>query len=206
MTRIAVRSHSADAATTLAGHGIHPVLARILAARGVARPDELSTELTDLLPPAQLKGIDDAARYLADAIAAKKRLLIIADYDCDGATACAVGVRGLRMLGAQVSYIVPNRFEYGYGDGPDRPTGARSLEESAYLRVERWPGVEREFQRRDWTRVSDRSSADLFSPNLYGPPTVESRLRQQAYDDGSGVGPPGRSSPLSARGGWQYGS
>jgi len=119
MTRIAVRSHSPDAATTLAGHGIHPVLARILAARGVARPDELSTELTDLLPPAQLKGIDDAARYLADAIAAKKRLLIIADYDCDGATACAVGVRGLRMLGAQVSYIVPNRFEYGYGLSPE---------------------------------------------------------------------------------------
>ncbi|MFH4865755.1 DHH family phosphoesterase, partial [Enterobacter hormaechei] len=74
---------------------------------------------TDLLPPAQLKGIDDAARYLADAIAAKKRLLIIADYDCDGATACAVGVRGLRMLGAQVSYIVPNRFEYGYGLSPE---------------------------------------------------------------------------------------
>ena len=119
MTRIAVRSHSADAATTLAGHGIHPVLARILAARGVARPDELSTELTDLLPPAQLKGIDDAARYLGDAIAAGKRMLIIADYDCDGATACAVGVRGLRMLGAQVSYIVPNRFEYGYGLSPE---------------------------------------------------------------------------------------
>ncbi|MCT7297198.1 single-stranded-DNA-specific exonuclease RecJ [Ralstonia sp. CHL-2022] len=119
MTRIAVRSHSTDAATTLAGHGIHPVLARILAARGVARPDELSTELTDLLPPAQLKGIDDAARYLADAIADGKRLLIIADYDCDGATACAVGVRGLRMLGAQVSYIVPNRFEYGYGLSPE---------------------------------------------------------------------------------------
>ena len=119
MTRIAIRSHSAQAANTLAGHGIHPVLARILAARGVARPDELSTELADLLPPAQLKGIDDSARYLADAIAANKRLLIIADYDCDGATACAVGVRGLRMLGAQVSYIVPNRFEYGYGLSPE---------------------------------------------------------------------------------------
>ncbi len=119
MTRIAVRSHSPEAANTLAGHGIHPVLARILSARGVARPDELSTELVDLLPPSQLKGIDEAARYLADAIAANKRLLIIADYDCDGATACAVGVRGLRMLGAQVSYIVPNRFEYGYGLSPE---------------------------------------------------------------------------------------
>lgn len=118
MTRIAIRPHSAETASLLAGHGIHPILARILAARGVARPSELSTELTDLLPPTQLKGIDDAARYLADAIAAGKRLLIVADYDCDGATACAVGVRGLRMLGAQVGYIVPNRFEYGYGLSP----------------------------------------------------------------------------------------
>ncbi len=119
MTRIAIRPHSAETASLLAGHGIHPVLARILAARGVARPSELSTELTDLLSPAQLKDIDDAARYLADAIAAGKRLLIVADYDCDGATACAVGVRGLRMLGAQVGYIVPNRFEYGYGLSPE---------------------------------------------------------------------------------------
>lgn len=119
MTRIAIRPHSAETASLLAGHGIHPILARILAARGVARPSELSTELTDLLPPTQLKGIDDAARYLADAIAAGKRLLIVADYDCDGATACAVGVRGLRMLGAQVGYIVPNRFEYGYGLSPE---------------------------------------------------------------------------------------
>ncbi len=119
MTRIATRSHLPETAERLATHGIHPVLARILAARGVADASELATELPQLLPPAQLKGIDDAAVYLADAIAAHKRFLIVADYDCDGATACAVGLRGLRALGAQVDYIVPNRFEYGYGLTPE---------------------------------------------------------------------------------------
>ncbi|MGO4328340.1 single-stranded-DNA-specific exonuclease RecJ [Cupriavidus sp. 2TAF22] len=119
MTRIAVRSFSAEHAGTLASAGLHPTLARILSARGVREPAELATELPGLVPPAAMKGIDHAATYLADAIAAGRRLLIVADYDCDGATACAVGVRGLRMLGARIDYIVPNRFEYGYGLTPE---------------------------------------------------------------------------------------
>jgi len=119
MTRIATRSYSAAHAATLAAAGLHPTLARILSARGVSRPDELATELPGLVPPGEMKGIAHAATYLADAIAAGRRLLIVADYDCDGATACAVGVRGLRMLGARVEYIVPNRFEYGYGLTPE---------------------------------------------------------------------------------------
>ncbi|WP_059412944.1 single-stranded-DNA-specific exonuclease RecJ [Cupriavidus basilensis] len=119
MTRIAVRSFSAEHAGTLAGAGLHPTLARILSARGVRAPAELATELPGLMPPDTMKGIGHAATYLADAIAAGRRLLIVADYDCDGATACAVGVRGLRMLGARVDYIVPNRFEYGYGLTPE---------------------------------------------------------------------------------------
>ena len=119
MTRIAVRSFSTEHAGKLAGLGLHPTLARILSARGVREPAELATELPGLVPPAALKGIDQAATYLADAIAAGRRLLIVADYDCDGATACAVGVRGLRMLGARIDYIVPNRFEYGYGLTPE---------------------------------------------------------------------------------------
>jgi len=119
MTRIAVRSFSTENAGKLAGLGLHPTLARILSARGVREPAELATELPGLVPPAALKGIDQAATYLADAIAAGRRLLIVADYDCDGATACAVGVRGLRMLGARIDYIVPNRFEYGYGLTPE---------------------------------------------------------------------------------------
>ncbi len=119
MTRIAVRPYSNDHANVLAASGLHPTLARILSARGVERPAELATDLPELVPPAAMKGIGHAAAYLADAIAAGKRLLIVADYDCDGATACAVGVRGLRMLGARVDYIVPNRFEYGYGLTPE---------------------------------------------------------------------------------------
>ncbi|EHP40736.1 single-stranded-DNA-specific exonuclease RecJ [Cupriavidus basilensis OR16] len=119
MTKIAVRSFSTENAGKLAGIGLHPTLARILSARGVREPAELATELPGLLPPAAMKGIDHAATYLADAIAAGRRLLIVADYDCDGATACAVGVRGLRMLGARIDYIVPNRFEYGYGLTPE---------------------------------------------------------------------------------------
>ena len=99
--------------------GIHPLLARLYAARGVSRPDELDDGLTRLLPPADLRGAVQAAQLLADAIAARRQLCIVADYDCDGATACAVGLRGLRMLGAtRVSYLVPDRVVDGYGLTP----------------------------------------------------------------------------------------
>ncbi len=99
--------------------GIHPLLARLYAARGVLGPDELDDALAKLLPPSGLLGAQAAARLLADAIAADRRLCIVADYDCDGATACAVAVRGLRMLGArQVSYLVPDRVVDGYGLTP----------------------------------------------------------------------------------------
>ena len=96
--------------------GVHPLLSRLFAARGIQSPEELDDGLAKLLPPSTLKGTEAAAVLLADAIAAQKRLCIVADYDCDGATACAVGLRGLRMLGAQhVTYIVPDRVVDGYG-------------------------------------------------------------------------------------------
>lgn len=119
MTQIQTRTFSAKNAAMLQQAGIHPMLARIYAARGVSSEQELSSQLQALLPPSGLLHIDAAAVYLADAIAARKKMVIVADYDCDGATACAVGVRGLRLLGAQVDYIVPNRFEYGYGLTPE---------------------------------------------------------------------------------------
>ncbi|MGN1055397.1 MAG: single-stranded-DNA-specific exonuclease RecJ [Comamonas sp.] len=101
---------------SLVQSGINPLLARLYVARGVQTCDELDTGLGKLLPPSGLKGIQQAAQVLADAIAAQRRICIVADYDCDGATACAVGVRGLRMLGAQhVSYEVPDRITDGYG-------------------------------------------------------------------------------------------
>jgi single-stranded-DNA-specific exonuclease len=107
------------AAWALEQAGVHPLLARLYAARGVAGPDELDDALGRLLDPGQLKGARDAARLLADAIARDAGICIVADYDCDGATACAVAVRGLRMMGARrVDYLVPNRVEDGYGLTP----------------------------------------------------------------------------------------
>jgi single-stranded-DNA-specific exonuclease len=99
--------------------GVHPLLARLYAARGVNDAATLDASLAHLLPPTGLKGIETAAVLLADAMAANQTLCIVADYDCDGATACAVAVRGLRLLGArQVRYVVPDRVVDGYGLTP----------------------------------------------------------------------------------------
>ncbi len=119
MSNIVVRSYSPHAFEALIQHGLHPVLARVYAARGIGKPDQLEADLSQLIPFERLKNISMMAVFLADAIAAGKRLLIVADYDSDGATACAVGVRALRKFGATVDYLVPNRFEYGYGLTPE---------------------------------------------------------------------------------------
>ena len=114
--KILTRDVPPRSAWTLAQAGVHPLLSQLFAARGIVSPDELNDGLAKLLPPQSLRGTQEAAILLADAIAGQKHLCIVADYDCDGATACAVGVRGLRMLGAQhVSYIVPDRVVDGYG-------------------------------------------------------------------------------------------
>src|SRR2546422_713156 len=99
--------------------GGHPLLARIFAARRIASADELRYEAASLLHPNLLKNAEHAAQLLADAIARHKRLLIVADYDADGATACAVGMRALRRFGANVEYLVPDRFKLGYGLSPE---------------------------------------------------------------------------------------
>ncbi|MRW93679.1 single-stranded-DNA-specific exonuclease RecJ [Duganella sp. FT80W] len=119
MTRIATRSYPFRESEMLRQNGVHPVLARLYAARGLTDVKELSSELTAMIPPSGLLHIDAAAVFLADAIAARKRMVIVADYDCDGATACAVALRGLRAMGADIDFIVPNRFEYGYGLTPE---------------------------------------------------------------------------------------
>ena len=101
---------------TLEQAGVHPLLAQLYAARGVLGTDELDDGLARLLAPDSLLGNSAAAVLLADAMAQEKRICIVADYDCDGATACAVAVRGLRLLGAKnVGYIVPDRVQDGYG-------------------------------------------------------------------------------------------
>lgn len=99
---------------------VHPVLQRVYAARGVGCPDELGHRLAGLLPPAGLGGLEQATALLAGAIHGNRRILIAGDYDCDGATGCAVGVLGLRMLGArEVGYVVPDRAVHGYGLTPE---------------------------------------------------------------------------------------
>jgi single-stranded-DNA-specific exonuclease len=117
--KIVTRDVPPRAAWALEQAGIHPLLARLYASRGVLGKEELDNGLVRLLPPATMKGAAEAACLLADAIAADRRLCIVADYDCDGATACAVAVRGLRLLGARhVSYLVPDRVIDGYGLTP----------------------------------------------------------------------------------------
>ena len=99
--------------------GMHPVLARIYAARRIRSVTELETDPARLLAPSLLARSSEAACLLADTVSQGKRILIVADYDCDGATACAVGMRALRSFGANVGYLVPNRFELGYGLTPE---------------------------------------------------------------------------------------
>ena len=97
-----------------------PLLTRLYAARGVQSAAELDKGLARLIPYQQLKGIDAAVDLLVQALQQRQRILIVGDFDADGATASSVGVLGLRMLGAaHVDYLVPNRFEYGYGLTPE---------------------------------------------------------------------------------------
>jgi single-stranded-DNA-specific exonuclease len=107
-------------APALAEAGLHPVLARAYAQRGIESTEQLERGLKHMLPLGQLKGIEEAAELLAEALSEQKKILIVGDFDCDGATSSALAVRALRLLGAtQVDYLVPNRFEYGYGLTPE---------------------------------------------------------------------------------------
>ena len=118
---ITLRNPPPRAVWALEEAGVPPLLARLFAGRGVRAPGELDDALARLLPPAGLLGIAAAATLLADAIAQRQRICVVADYDCDGATACAVALRGLRLLGAApdtLAYVVPDRAVHGYGLTP----------------------------------------------------------------------------------------
>ena len=121
--KIITRDVPPRAAWALEQAGIHPLLARLYAARGITAREQLDDALGLLIPPTQMLNATTAAKQLADAMAAGQRVCIVADYDCDGATACAVAVRGLRLLGApmgwdRVEYLVPDRVSDGYGLTP----------------------------------------------------------------------------------------
>jgi single-stranded-DNA-specific exonuclease len=117
--KVVQRRVNQQAEARLVSAGIAPLLARLYASRGVESPGQLDYRLERLLDPSSLTNAATAASVLADAIEAAAKILIIADYDCDGASACAVAVRGLKALGADVNYLVPNRFETGYGLTPE---------------------------------------------------------------------------------------
>ena len=119
MSLIVTRSVDGNAVAQLVAEGLSPFMARIYAARGITSRGRIEPDLAQLIPPERLHNAGEMASLLADTIAARKKLLIVADYDADGATACAVGLRALRQFGADVDYLVPNRFEYGYGLTPE---------------------------------------------------------------------------------------
>ena len=100
--------------------GLNRVLSQVLQARGITNPQNLDYSLKHLLPPSGLSQIDDAAELLAEAVSADASIVIVGDFDADGATSCALAVRCLKAFGLNnVSYLVPNRFEYGYGLSPE---------------------------------------------------------------------------------------
>ena len=115
-----IRRRPVAAIEAFADTGIHPLLARVYSARGIESPAQLDLALTQLLPPNLLLNADRAATVLADALEADKRIVVIGDFDADGATSTALVVSALRAFGARhVRYLVPNRFEYGYGLTPE---------------------------------------------------------------------------------------
>lgn len=119
MKKIIVRRETADSGHTLPAH-LHPVLRRVYTARQLRSERELVCSLEGLLPYTCLQGIEAAVELLVEALRERQRMLIVADFDADGATSCAVAVRALRLLGAHdVRFVVPNRFEYGYGLTPE---------------------------------------------------------------------------------------
>ncbi|MDO8713513.1 MAG: single-stranded-DNA-specific exonuclease RecJ [Polynucleobacter sp.] len=122
MSLFSQRPFSERTATWLQQSGLHPLLARLFAARGIDKPDELSLDLKQLLSPVELKNCISTAALIAEILERKEPMLVVADYDCDGATACAVALRGLKMLGGPetaIQFLVPNRFTMGYGLTPE---------------------------------------------------------------------------------------
>lgn len=118
MTSIVTRPANVRRAMQLQEAGVHPLLARLFAARDIDSPTQTRDDLSNLLPPESMTNCLAAGVLLADTITAGKKLLIAGDYDCDGATAVALGVRVMRQMGAVVDYLLPDRFRLGYGLSP----------------------------------------------------------------------------------------
>ncbi len=136
MTEIVQRQYDTTAAASLVENGVNAVLAKVLSARGIVEKSQLESHLSNLLTPDSLTNNAQMAVLLADAIAANKSILIIGDYDADGATATAVAMKGLKVFGAKVDFLVPNRFEYGYGLTPEIVDLAATLQPDIIITVD----------------------------------------------------------------------
>lgn len=133
---IKTRHYSTENAQMLVDAGVHPLLAKLLAARGVDSQVSMESTLKHLIPPHLLMQNTAMAKCLAELIAQQRKILVVGDYDADGATATAVAVKGLRGMGAQVDFLVPNRFEYGYGLTPEIVQLAHQSKPDAILTVD----------------------------------------------------------------------
>ena len=137
MQRSIVRHTQADSSVEDSPESISPLLWRIYRARGISDATELERELSSLIPPERMSGLDAAVTLLADAIKLKKRILIVGDFDADGATSCALAVLALRAFGhKRVSFLVPDRFRYGYGLTPEIVQHARQLSPDLIVTVD----------------------------------------------------------------------
>jgi len=135
MTRRIIERTASSAARLPAD--LHPVLRRVYAARTVETEADLDYSLDRLIPPAQLGGLADAVTLLEAGITGNQRILIVGDFDADGATSCALCLRALRSMGAaNVHYLVPNRFEYGYGLTPEIVAVAAELQPDLIVTVD----------------------------------------------------------------------
>lgn len=115
-----IRRRASASSQGFSGSGLHPLLARIYSGRGVDSAQQLDLGLAQLLPPTQLLNADRAAILLADALATGRKMLVVGDFDADGATSTALAVSAMRAFGAtDIDYLVPNRFDYGYGLTPE---------------------------------------------------------------------------------------
>ena len=116
---------------------IHPVVKRVYSARAISNPQETRLGLDCLLPLEHLSGLSSAVRILADALAQQQRIVIVGDFDADGATSSALSVRALRAMGAKhVDFLVPNRFEYGYGLTPEIVAVAAQMQPDVIMTVD----------------------------------------------------------------------
>jgi len=132
-----IQRYREPAAAAIAGSDLHPVLQRIYSHRGVASAEQLDYSLQRLLPPSLLKGMDQAVAILVEAVQQQRNILIVGDFDADGATSSALCMRALRMMGAErLSYLVPNRFDYGYGLTPELVEVARDFDPQVLITVD----------------------------------------------------------------------